>query len=47
MFIETVPQSIFEVLIFVGEVKTGNLRREHAFPNVTHVNGPINFRLPV
>lgn len=47
MFIKTVPQSIFEVLIFAGEVKTGNLRREHAFPNVTHMNGPINFRLPV
>lgn len=51
MFIQTappfLPQSISEVLIFAGEVKTANLKREHAFPNVTHVNGPIDFRLPV
>lgn len=50
-FIKTIPLflpwSIFGVLIFTEELKIGSLRLEHAFTNVTHLNGPINFRLPV
>jgi len=51
MFIKTVPlflpQGVLGHLIFAEELKTGNLRLERAFINVTHLNGPVNFRLPV
>lgn len=29
------------------ELKMGTRNQEHAFTDVTHMNGPINLRLPV